>query len=243
MRYSPYALVLFLIAILIVGCAPAPAGPSADVPSSPSEVADLPPPPSVEDVDSLPLEEVAPQNKPNPEIESLIAKSSQIKSFSFDAAVLPSKVTFATYKVRGSKVKIKLITPVLMNGWSADHVYLDYDKKIANGYCIELANCKKDGKVGPLDFSTYAIKLPLDWTDAVSRGVKAKALTFESRPATVVTWQAGGHYFEAYIDNYYGVPMRVSETTDLEMTNVVGGNEYRSIAFNNVKEEDVTPPW
>lgn len=235
-----HILILSLCALLLIaGCAPqAPQQPAQQRPT----VSDTPTAPSGNE-EASPEEQDIPDAPVNPEIAALLQKTSQVKSFRFDAVRLPSKGAFATYWVRDGKAKVKLITPIQMNGWSADYIFVDYEKKVANAYCLELTQCKGDNRVGPADFGTYGIWLPMDWRDAIERATPGRAVTFDMRPVTVVKWEADGSYFEAYLDNYYGFPLRIAKASDAEMTMITAGGEYRAMAFNTIKAEDVTPPW
>lgn len=199
-------------------------------------------PPSAEHADAPERTSILPPAK-NDEIEAMFARAGQVKSYSFDAVRLPDGNAFGTYFVRDGKAKVELVTPVLQNGWSADYVFVDYTTRTANFYCIELAGCKKERRVAPAEFSAYGIPLPLEWREQAVLGGKAKAITFEQRPATVVQWEAGDRHYEAYLDNHYGFPLRVAIAEDPGMTRIVGGTEYRALSFNSVAAEDVAAPW
>ena len=232
MRFVAFIALLFVIA----ACAP------AQGPRAPDQVAQqpviAPPTPSDEHV-AQPTDA-----KPNAEVQALSAKAGQIKSYTFDLARLPSFTADVKYFVRGSKAKIKLVTPLRFDTWNADYIYLDYDARTATAYCIDLDFCKKLNRTESVSFEQYGIKLPQQWLDEIQYGVKKTSLQYNNRQVNVVAWQEGAVDYEAYLDSFYGYPQRVAMISGQgEDAKVIGGYEYQSMSFNTVKEEDVTAPY
>jgi hypothetical protein len=176
-------------------------------------------------------------NARDPEVEKLFTRTAQVKSYSFVVAELPGRVGSHAYYVKGDKAYVE----TLNKGYTdqeVNKVYLDLAEKTATGYCTE-RSCDPRNEAFDVDYTEWYVTLPHEWIEQVKQGKKTTSLTFESKPATVVRYEAGGKYYEAYVDNYFGYPLRVAIATDPEMTNIVGGYEYRSMAYNNVKDSDL----
>lgn len=229
-----HTIILVLLITLLVACAPARA---------PTAAQETPPVQKIPDTPyTAPQAAPPPSQDPNPDMVTLTGKASTIKSYSFNLAPLPQRAGDLRYFVRGSKAKILLVRQLPMDGWSADTVFIDYETNTATAYCLTLS-CKKEQHKSSVEFEPYAIKLPVQWLDEVKYATKVKALQYNSRPNTVVTWQNGALYYEAYLDNYYGFPQRVAIANDKEQSDIVGGYEYQEMTFNTVTEADVTPPY
>jgi hypothetical protein len=231
--------ILALLALLMLACQPAATPPVQHVPA-----------PQAQDTDDQAVPEPQPQAPaPSPiarvvnaDVAKLFERSESIKGYSFTLAELPKKSGENVYWVRGTKGKVKLATLRQMDGWSADYVFIDFGAQNAYAYCIELQGCKKEGRKGGVAFAEYAVPLPPSWIDEAQYGDKGRALQYNDRPVTGVTWDEDGRYYEAYVDNYYGMPQRVAIGSDPGMSTIVGGYEYQGMAFS-VTDADVTPPY
>jgi len=94
-----------------------------------------------------------------------------------------------------------------------------------------------------VEFSKYSIPLPKDWIEQIQYGEITGRVTLNDRPAAVVEWEADGLYWQATIDMYYGIPMRVFGASDPEISDIVTGIDYRGLALNTVKQPDVETPY
>jgi hypothetical protein len=164
--------------------------------------------------------------------------SATVKSYSFGLAELPDKRGGHQYYVRGNKVKIDPIQSIVREA-DIDVVFLDTTAKTAVAYCIDSTGCDTPNDPMAQRYGDWDIVLPEEWIEQAKYGKITKSLTFLSRPVTVVQYGADGKYYEVYIDNYFGYPLRVAIATDAEMTNIIGGYEYRDMAFNSIKDTDV----
>lgn len=195
-----------------------------------------------------PVEEPEEVPQPNPKITKYF-RLENVKSYSFIPAIyylnrgLSDTDVRGTYEIRGGKARAETVPLLGMDGWSADYVYIDFEEESATGYCLELPACINDGLKGDVPFSDYDIPLPDSWVDAIQYGEITGSLTYNDRRAIVVDWESEGLYYQAYVDTFYGVPMRIIGTSDEKHANIVTGIDYRGIALNSVSDEVVTPPY
>lgn len=175
----------------------------------------------------------------NPEVVKLYARQGQIKSYSFDLARLPDRRGSATYFVKGDFARVK---PPFesVSSRRVDNIYLNFAKSTAVGYCDKSSTCTDPNSAIPLSYSDWEVPLPISWADDAQYGKIAGTVTYFSRPVTRVQYQKGALYYEVYIDNYFGYPLRVAIATDQDFKDIIGGYEYRNIAFNVVQDKDVT---
>jgi hypothetical protein len=236
MRLLP---VLVILALVADACstqnattAPPPATPppSQQTPTPPVQNSTVPVLPSVQN------------QAQNPETVKLLDNIAKVKSYSFDVAFLPDARARYHYDVRGGKAKVTPSEVMTVAGRPVDVIYLDFAAQSAAGYCTKPGICA-DTKIGvPMSFAEYNITLPTEWVGMLTYGEKDGTLTFYDAPVTVVKGRRGNQYYEAYVQNFYGMPMRVAFSADPEMTSITGGYEYRNMAFNTIRESDVTPP-
>jgi len=175
----------------------------------------------------------------NPDIVKMFDRLSQIKSYSFTIANLPDMGGRHTYSIKGDKIRIDVLQGLYEAGGDIDVVFLDTTKKTAAGYCLQSASCDTPNNAVTMDYDKWMVVPPTEWVSQIKTGTKSGSLTFFNRPVTKVKYSAGGKYYEAYIDNYYGMPLRIAIATDKEMTKIVGGYEYRTMAFNTVKDDQI----
>jgi hypothetical protein len=179
----------------------------------------------------------------DPQVRKLFENPAKVSSYSFDLVLLPDRSTQRTYLVNGQRAKVVLQEELLVPGGVVDVVYLDLENKTATGYCTrERKLCTDLASGTPLPYPDYEIVLPQDWVSQLEKASFVNSRTHEGVQATVVQYTAGDAYYEAYVHPFFGLPMRVAIATDSAMTNIYGGYEYRSIAFNAVQDRDVMPP-
>lgn len=178
-------------------------------------------------------------NKGDPEVIKLFDRQPQVKSYSFDVVKFPSKVATATYKVRGDGVRIETVEDIAVADEVMDFIFLNKTAKTATGYCERGGGCDDANQAYSLEYSRFDIVYPHEWIPQIKYGQKVGSLTYDNKPVTRIKYQADGKYYEAYVDNYYGMPQYVAIASDPEMTKIVGGYEYRNMGFNNVKDTDV----
>jgi hypothetical protein len=106
------------------------------------------------------------------------------------------------------------------------------------------ARCPVPGQQQFVQYSDFDIVYPLDWLDEVPATAFVKGtLQFENREVKIVRYEKNGQYVELYIDPFNGVPLRHAYYSDESYENrvLLGGHEYHDIAYNLVKDTDVTP--
>lgn len=151
----------------------------------------------------------------------------------------------STYLVRGDLVKVEKNRPVSVDTETyVDTVYLDLSAMTATGYCMSRnkGTCSVEGEERDASYSDYKIKLPPEYLDDVNSDAKiVGTINFESREVVRVRWTDGPLYGEMYVDDFMGLPLRVAYYSDDEYGDIVRGVEFLEIAYNQVKDEDVTP--
>jgi hypothetical protein len=220
---------LVLIALL-VACAQQPATDLQPAKDTPAPVGGTPGPDVVEAKTDL---------TPNPAVIKLLENNGQVKSYWFAVADLPDERGGPFYSVMGSKARVEpTIEQVTTLG--VDVVFLDLDAKTATGYCIiGKSKCPDPNKQIPLSFDDWVVPLPPSYIEDLKYGEVIGSSTFLKRQVTHVKYHKGDLYYEAYLENYYGYPLRVAISDSQDMSNVIGGYEYRSMAFNSIKDTDV----
>jgi len=236
MRTSNLAIII-LLSFLLLACAPAGPTPTTTPPGVDVANADVPASANTTQAAAA----AAPERKMDPAVAKLFANSGSVKSYSFDVAFLPDNRAPYKYLVKGNKAKIILLEQLVFPDGNADVVYIDYDQESAFAYCVKLgAFCTDLKRARAVNFADYAIVLPPSWIDNLKYGTKTRSLTFENVPVDVVQYAADGKQYEAYIHNYWGYPLRIAIKN--AAGDIVGGYEYRSMSFQDVKDADVTPP-
>jgi hypothetical protein len=179
------------------------------------------------------------QNAVDPTVEKLFSRMSSVKGYSFDLAKLPDARAVGTYYVKGNKIKVVPVEELVLTQGNVDVIYLDLDKQTATGYCVLKGTCPDPNKEIPLKLDDWNVVLPPTWVDQIKYGKASGTLTFYDRQVTRVKYEAGGKYYEAYVDNYYGFPQRIAVSTNADGTSIVSGYEFRNMAFNKVTDADV----
>jgi hypothetical protein len=215
--------ILFLLAACGPAQTPATTSPSDDV--QPSEPAASP----TVKADSRVV---------NDDVNKMMAKASAVKSYRFTLAKLPEKSGTHIYSVKGTKIRVDPLAKLYYTQ-DIDVVYLDTVAKTATGYCLPEKGCNDKNVAIELEYNDWIIPLPTEWIDQAKYGKTAGTLTFFDRPVTRVRYEGDDQYYEVYVDNYYGFPLRIAVATDADMGNIISGYEYRSIAYNTVTDADV----
>jgi len=162
----------------------------------------------------------------------LIQKGQNVQSFTYDFKEVnkPKDPTYS-FKIYGSKVKRYLpIKTSVLNQNELDVIIFDRTSKTAIGYCESEKYCIKQGEIGTLEFSQYYVTTPFDWLDKIQR---AKIETKNERMFGRDVWKviANDGEFTIWIENYYGVPLKVSIGSETF--------EFRNPKFNTLNGSDV----
>ncbi len=201
--------------------------------------------------DSTGDQDAAPSSM-DPVIGDLLDKAGTVQSMQFVHAPIEVTstgiVTLArdTYSVRGDLVKVETILPPKYDREThVDTIYLNLATKTVKAYCLSDRSsiCSTPGEERTAKFSDYDIEYPLDWVDRIPNSAFIKETRqHESREVKVVQFEMDGSYYEVYLDPFMGVPMHVAYYADEARTDLEGGVEYHDIAYNFVKDADVTAP-
>ena len=162
----------------------------------------------------------------------LIQKGQNVQSFTYDFKEVnkPKDPTYS-FKIYGSKVKRYLpIKTSVLNQNELDVIIFDRTSKTAIGYCESEKYCIKQGEIGTLEFSQYYVTTPFDWLDKIQR---AKIETKNEKMFGRDVWKviANDGEFTIWIENYYGVPLKVSIGSETF--------EFRNPKFNTLNGSDV----
>lgn len=187
----------------------------------------------------------------DPTIAKLIEKGKTVKSMSFDYVPIEMKGTGPvlmtlsnTYYVLGDKVKVDVAWNKQNPKTYIDTVYLDLATQTAYGYCLDRdrGTCSSI-EARSTSFADWNIPYPQDLLTMIPSDATVKgSRTYLKRETTAIRWKQDDKYYEMLIDQYSGLPIRLSIYSDDFYTALVGGQEYRELQFNNVKPSDVTPP-
>ncbi len=246
-------LVLFLVAACAQGSVVCPDGTvvatQADCPAPQAQQQAPPAAPSQAEAPAAPAETPPAAPQMDPALRALLDKASGVTSMTFVYAPIEMGPTSAivnpgdTYLVRGDKARVDVVLPHSYDASTAvNTVYLDLAQKTAIGFCDDsITGCPREGEQRPAAYGDYAITLPTDWQVPASARIIGSR-QFGSREVQIVRYQAGGKRYETYIDQFFGVPLRIGIYADSDYSQLVGGVEYQDAGFNNVKTSDVTPP-
>jgi hypothetical protein len=172
----------------------------------------------------------------NPDIVKLFARQGQVKSLSFDFAKLPVDNVIGTYSVKGDLASIKPTTNAKTSKF--DIVYIDNAAKTAVAYCT-VPGCTDKNQAIAQSYDDWSIPMPLDWASDIQYGKIIGTITYSNKQVTRIEYQKGSLFYEVYIDNYFGYPQRIAISDDSSFKNIVGGYEYKNMAFNNVQDSNV----
>lgn len=178
----------------------------------------------------------------DPMLEELQVKAAKNHNYKFTWAEYPENKATRTYSVRGDLVRMELYTPSLWQGTKYNVVYLDYAAKKAMAYCLDKDHCKEGlGFVQEVDFDDYGIKLPHEWLLEMTSGEALGGITIDSHAAERFKFERDGQWYQIIVQKYFGIPQRITWFDNEAMEGEPSGYEFRDMAFNLVKEADVTP--
>ncbi len=188
----------------------------------------------------------------DPEVAALVERHEQrVTSLSFHYA--PIEVTSAgiamrmghEYLVRGGKAKVIINKPKSIDASTyVDTVYLDLATKSARGFCLDprpyICSAREERLVA---YEEYEFTDPRSLLDGVAPNARiVGSRNFQDRVVSILRYERDGTYYELFIDQFTGIPLRQAVYADPEYKEHVGGVEYQELSFNLVTEEDVTPP-
>jgi len=249
-------LILIVLAVLIAGCGKTIVCPDGSVAKSQADCAS---PQVIQtttvepgQAQTISGQEVVTANH-DPKIQRLIdLANTKVKTVTFKYAPIeygPSGYAGfekGTYYVKDDKLKFNRIQPMKFDPKTyVDVIYLDLTKREARGFCSDTkyVYCKTDWEERPAEFSEFNIDLPMHWLNRIPASAKVRGpQSFNSRETTAIRYTLDGKFYEMYLDDFTGMPLRVGLYKTSEYADVIGGVEYRDPTFNNVRDSDVTPP-
>lgn len=251
--------ILILVGIVIIALVAMCAIPEERAPETPEYVPeDVPVVPEEPEIpeEPEPVVETPLDPAPNPEVVELFSSLDKVKSYRINAKRLSTErgdlkqTHLGIYSVVGDKARIELMESLLIGdkgvgeeAWNADYVFLDLARNDAAAYCLESSTCRDRQLKADVEFSRFDIPLPVEWVEDIQFGEITTQRMYENRRVHVVRWQEEDLYYEAYLDDFYGIPMRVTWSIDPTYERITGGYTYTDLAINRVPESDVVPPY
>lgn len=208
-------LILLLIALLVVSCAP-----TRYVCPDGSTVADA----------DLCPKAPAPTKTISAEIEEVLSKSKNVESISYDYKRFDKPLERpVNVWVKKLAVKQELIVQTgILNKNEKDVIIFNLADRTARAYCESKNFCIKTGDVGAVDFDQYYFKTPLDWIDGVTSAEKISEAKIGERTVWQLKTPEG---VSLWVDSYYGIPLRVDVGDER--------HEFQNPLFNEVQDKDV----
>ncbi len=177
------------------------------------------------------------------EVAQLLEKSQTISSYKY---ILDSfKGNFYTAYHLEEKVKKEYLSPIKFNKeLYYDTVYLDENKKTAVGICqSKTVLCEGSfNRAFNLDYNTEKIELnPLGVIRGINHAKEVTTQTVNGRSAVILEYQnKRGQIEQLWVDDFYGFPLRQEIFSDNE--EIIEKHTFSRIEVGNVKESKVTLP-
>jgi outer membrane lipoprotein-sorting protein len=168
-------------------------------------------------------------------LQKHIGRVSSVKYMYQDATNKPEE--WETW-VKGDKMHVKLREMDNVEGdIYVDNIYLDLAKKTAVGYCERnVYRCADPNQAVTVKFAKYFRKTPLEWIEEVSYAEKETEEQMSMRTVWKVKYTEGTKTTYMWVDDYYGLPVKVRIVDGSETTEYV----YEDIAFNSVEDDDLS---
>ena len=170
-------------------------------------------------------------------LQLLLDKNAKVKSYSFYYIDSTTQLQADQWFVKGNQALVRLYEP---NYWNRDEwvdtVYRDFAAGKAVGYCEnwQQVRCTDNNRPFPIVFGTFEKKLPIYWITQIPGSAQViGSETIDERFVTKVVWEDGGKSYTMWMDNTFGLPMKVR---------IEGGREpeeyyYKDISINSVRDE------
>jgi len=226
-------LTIAMLAFLAIGC-----GQAADEPTLPANKP-VPAAPSVP-LKTAPMPE--PEPEPVKEVSSEVAKllevhtKRNIKSLTYFYSDPINKQSSDVFHVKGDRMVIELFEPSSYDKKTYfNTVYLDLVSEEAVAYCEAESRvlCEDPNKEFDVRFDDYVRPTPLDWINMVEYAEKTGGEMVDSRFVNKLEFDEGGVNYALFVDEYYGLPIRVEVTGGPEE----GKYEYIDMFLNSVDDD------
>ncbi|MDP4012737.1 MAG: hypothetical protein Q8R00_03990 [Candidatus Nanoarchaeia archaeon] len=180
--------------------------------------------------------------KIDPQLLELLDKKDNVANIKYEYSRPPDDAKVYIYSVRGDKARVDLprFNVYPKDQPKIDTVYLEFDERIATGYCEYRDICKGIDADQPFEVAigNYFQKTPYDWLKEIPVD-KASIVGSEQigpRTASVVEYTEGGTLIRVFIEEFYHLPLRV------EVKSPLGddyAHTYKILDMERVKPEEV----
>lgn len=151
-----------------------------------------------------------------------------------------------TYLVKGKYIKVDLyeVDPYVIDSYF-DAVYLDTDAKTATGRCEDKKRCISTNvdntkKIFNASYDDYRIKTPYEWVKEISFAEIVGPEVMDGRSVTKIKYHDARSSTEMWVDNTYGVPIKLVITYDDSTKET---QQFKDYQFNTLADADVKPAF
>jgi hypothetical protein len=174
-------------------------------------------------------------------VQKLIDTARKVKSYRYDFSMTPNLNQLVPTMTKGNRVRLELYQPPRYDAATYYNVvYLDLEKQTAVGYCEDRTRCRDrmNARVD-VDFQTHKPKLAIDWLDEIDPATVQvlQTQTIDQRPATRIQYQSGGVTNDMWLDETYGLPLKVVINTPEPVT-----YQYGKLVANTVIDSELAEP-
>jgi len=151
-----------------------------------------------------------------------------------------------TYLVKGKYIKVDLyeVDPYVIDSYF-DAVYLDTEAKTATGRCEDKKRCMSTNvdntkKIFNVSYDDYRIKTSYEWVKELTFAEIVGPELMDGRGVTKVKYHDARSSTEMWIDNTYGVPIKLVITYDDSTKET---HQFKDYKFNTLGDADVKPTF
>lgn len=184
----------------------------------------------------------------SPELKELLGKAdAKLQSMVYLYAGPTTQNRFLnTYLVKGKYIKVDLyeVDPYVLETYF-DSVYLDTEAKTATGRCEEKSRCMSQSidntkKIFNVSYDDYRLKTPYEWVKEVIFAEIVGPEVMDGRAVTKIKYHDARSSTEMWIDNTYGVPIKLVIAYD---DGTKETHQFKDYKFNTLGVADVTPAF
>ena len=174
------------------------------------------------------------QNKISGEIQEIIDKAEQTRSYSYNyKSNIPGERQSDKFHVKMPYVKVELNEDVVEDGNRITVVYLDTSKESAVAYCKDKNQriCPEKDRAYYVNYKDYYKTLPHEWIKNIDAGKRIGYESIERKEASILELKKGKKTYLTKVIDFYGIPAVVE----------IMGEQYKytDLAFNHLSDKDV----
>jgi len=230
--------ILAIVAMFLAGCSGQPAVPEKEeVPVketvTPAKEVEQSPAEETESTVDEPVQKV-----PDKKMQELLKKHvGRITSLSYMYQDATNKPEEWETLVKDGKMVVKLREMDNVQGEVyIDNVYMDLDKKSAEGYCERAVyRCKDPNTAVDVKFAKYYRKTPIEWIEGVTYAVKDSEEQMQQRTVWKIISEEDGKKTTMWVDDYYGVPLKVRVVENGVTSDFI----YEDLSYNSVEDSSL----